>query len=97
MEDQVSGLGILIVLLALVAWMLFYAIKDAYKKATRVPEHQTEWHTSLLADGDERMVTRPTAVIPVIAPPRWEREIREILERLETEEADAGDDLDRHG
>jgi hypothetical protein len=94
MEDHVSGLGILIVLFAVVAWMLFLAIRDGLKKAARLPERQREWHESLLTDGDARRATQPTVVIPIIVQPRWEREIREILERLEAKEADVSDERD---
>jgi len=96
MGEQVSGLGILMVLFAIVAWMLALAIREGCKKAARMPERQAEWHESFLADGDERMVTRPTAVMPVLAEqPRWEREIREILGRIAPLEADAGDETGR--
>jgi len=90
--DQITGLGILIVLFAIVAWMLFYAIKDAFRKAARLPGRQMEWHESMLAAGDECTETAPTAVVASV--PRWEREVRAILAQVEEiEDADV-DEID---
>lgn len=78
-------LAVLLLLIGFVVWLLFVAIQKGLKQAAQVPDIQRE---SLLA-----AESAPSAPVPVpaggVSVPRWEREVRAILEQ--EEEGDASD------
>ena len=84
-KHTMIGNGIILVAVAVMIWLIIDWLGDSWKKATR-PDPHFEWHESLLADGDERMVRRPTGEITPVRKPLYQREINEILTWMETEE-----------